>query len=428
MTHRYVRLDLCDVDLVLVALDDAAMVPTPSHATARLTPEGYLIADAYIARDGLLRYSDGQRSWLELRPRAELESSLDSWVGQPVTDDHPAQLVDATTHTKVARGVVMQRPSIEVVDGVAYVRTRIKITDAALVQSITTSKRRQLSIGFEALVDPQRGTFDGQRYDAVQTCLIGNHVAVVDRGRAGPAVRLLGLDSATCLWQGEETPMRTLDKLIAKGFKLDAVAIPKLDEVGMPTTTAVLTGPDGAEVTVPTWIAALVQEAVEARKAAGQPTGEVAVEGEQAPAELDEAAVDPALEDPEKKKKKEPPTMKDSADAIRSKLRSEFDRHLALVRKCDAAKIDAAKIDACKDDIELARLFVAARAPHLKSRADAATGDALEAYVEAAHAMPVPDVAANPWERPQAIGTNTDSIDPEVERHAQQLFDAGIRG
>jgi hypothetical protein len=418
------------VDRISIVLgDESSIGPGRAHATR--TPEGYLDVDAFLARDGLLRYSDGRATWLELRPRAELEAAADSWAHAIVTDDHPPVMVDAANAREYQRGYVISAPRIVEVDGVAYLAARLRITDAELVAKILAGQR-ELSIGFLADVHPEPGVdASGQRYDAVQRSLAGNHVASVERGRAGPAVRVL-LDSAQSSAEScysvqvkpdhasDEVPhvsKPTLDSVrprraikLPKGVKLDAVKAwcdnavakigkPLLDEVGMPTTMSTLIGPDGTEVEVPTWVAALVAEALDERKAleAAEPKAPEAPPADEA----DPLAPKIPPTDPDDKDKTMPETM--TPDAINALVR----RRGRLERLSATAGLPVATIDGA-DDTALARAYVAHVLPHAKARADKAEGAALDELVEVAASTPS-TVTVNPFE----IVVKADAADAE---------------
>lgn len=417
-----------------IALDwDRA--PGPGRAHAARTPEGYLDVDAYLARDGLLKYSDGRSTWLEYRPRAELEAAASTWSHAIVTDDHPPVMVDAANAREYGRGYVITTPRVVEVDGVAYLAARLRVTDAALVDKILGGQR-ELSIGFLADVHPEVGTHAGQRYDAVQRALAGNHVASVERGRAGPAVRVL-LDSARASAEScydarvkpdhEVPPVSkpTLDAAkprrtikLPAGIKLDAVKawcdhaqakIDKVlaDEVGMPTTMSTLIGPDGTEVEVPTWVAALVAEALDERKAME------ATETPPAPPPAGDENPDPnAPPPPDDKDKKMPEPM--TPDAINALVR----RRGRLERLSAAAGLPASIIDAA-DDTALARAYVAHVLPHAKARVDKIDGVALDELVEVAASTPVV-TTANPFEVVRKIDA-ADEDDPILAAYAAHL-------
>lgn len=388
---RSSRADRLGVPIEIV---DELVPPTPARSPAIEHPEGYLEVDAYIARDGLLEYSDGRSTWTEYRPREELEAAAASWNQRtPVTDDHPSAMVSAATWTTVAKGLHVGPATIEVVDGVAYLRARLLVTDADLVRTIRDGKR-ETSIGFTARIVPTTAGVapDGTRADAVQTELAGNHTAIVARGRAGPAVRVL-LD-------GAHIPVYDAREIVREPQEDPHVTKPnpakKTDQMGAPAQMVEIVGPDGQPISVPSWVAALLAEheaMKQAQQAAAQPPPAPAAEAAAAPPPA------PAPQ-PEEEKPMTP-------DAIAALVR----RRGRLVRLASDAGVAAAKCDSA-DEQTLAREFIAARAPWMKARADAAEGDVLDALVDAVADMPAPQ--PNPFELKRPRADKADPTDPEV--------------
>lgn len=116
------------------------------------------------------------------RPPAEVfdKASLASFVGKPVTNDHPATAVTAENWRDHARGAIFGA----VKDG-DYVGFDLAFMDAATIDSIESGKR-ELSNGYSCDLSIEDGTTpDGSAFQAVQRNIRGNHCALVDRGRAG---------------------------------------------------------------------------------------------------------------------------------------------------------------------------------------------------------------------------------------------------
>lgn len=414
MADRKFRVDRAAVEIVLV---DAPEEPTPTRAPATKTPEGYLVADAYLARDGLLKYSDGESAWWEYRPREELARAAASWTHAPVTDDHPPVMVNATNASEYQRGFVVEVPRVVEVDGVGYLRARLRVTDAELVARILDG-RTQLSIGFLADVHPERGSFGGSRYDAVQRELAGNHVASVDKGRAGPSVRIL-LDGAAIAIHHECVSAPALvsesDNVTKPKTKTPSdtkvTPEPKGDEAGAPATDQEITGPEGSVITVPTWVASAYDFAV-----ANGWGGMGAKPAEPAAPEAPAADETPVPVDPEKK---EPPMTPDAVNALVRK-RARLER-LAVQAGIESAKIDAAS------DVELARQVVASKCPRLKARADKAEGVALDELVEVAAVEPDAAESKNPFEIEREVKGDKDEPDEELLTYARHLARSGVR-
>ena len=175
-------------------------------ALATVDPEtGFLRVDARLTRTGVFTYSDAEgESWGELRTDGEVfdADTLDSFRLAVVTDDHPSGFVTASTVRDVQIGSV----GTDVRRDGDYVRATIQITDADAIEAIRGGKK-ELSCGYTARVIQDQGVApDGATYAARQTEIRGNHVAIVDRGRAGPSCRILDTPGASrSTIQGIET-------------------------------------------------------------------------------------------------------------------------------------------------------------------------------------------------------------------------------
>lgn len=137
------------------------------------------------------------------------ERAVRSFIGKPVTDDHPAAPVTAANWRDHARGTIMGA----VRDG-DYLAFDLLLTDAATVSKVNGGKR-ELSNGYAC--DVEVGDFtapDGTKCQARQKpgSIVGNHVALVDRGRAGSECAICDalpsniLDSLT----NQEKPVKTM--------------------------------------------------------------------------------------------------------------------------------------------------------------------------------------------------------------------------
>lgn len=155
-----------------------------------LTPEGYLRLHATIARTGVQHYSNGDGS-IRREYRAPedvaLPESLASFAGKSVTDEHPPVLLDSANTKNYQKGFT----GSEIVYDNGFVRAVMTITDQELIDKIQRGDATEVSAGYRVSFDANPGTTpDGEPYDGRQTEIIGNHVAVVKTGRAGPQVKL----------------------------------------------------------------------------------------------------------------------------------------------------------------------------------------------------------------------------------------------
>ena len=119
------------------------------------------------------------------------ERAVRSFIGKPITDNHPVEPVTADNWRQHARGTVMGA----VRDG-DYLAFDLLLADADAIAKVEAGKR-ELSNGYQA--DLQFGSFtapDGTVCDARQVSIAGNHVAIADRGRAGSECAIK--DAAIC--------------------------------------------------------------------------------------------------------------------------------------------------------------------------------------------------------------------------------------
>ncbi len=101
----------------------------------------------------------------------------------PFTDDHPPDMLDARNTTGFARGMTGE----SIIRDDDHLRGKILAYDAATIAKMDAGKL-ELSCGYTCDLDETPGTHPvWGDYDAVQRSIVGNHVALVDKGRAGSA-------------------------------------------------------------------------------------------------------------------------------------------------------------------------------------------------------------------------------------------------
>ena len=156
------------------------------------TADGFLIADGYVTRAGVFTYRrfDGAAIREYRPPEAVLSrESLDSFAAVPLTLEHPPTNLRPETVRNYQVGSVSRPERVGML-----ARATIRVTDPAAIAAVEGGLR-QLSCGYECEIDATPGEVhdaDGglMAYDVVQRDVIGNHVALVERGRAGPSVGL----------------------------------------------------------------------------------------------------------------------------------------------------------------------------------------------------------------------------------------------
>ena len=181
-------------------------------AGARITKDGYLVADVKCARTGIQHYAGYELGKPEIdvvsiyRPEDAVFSkdSLTTFVGKPVTDNHPSIPVNADNWKDYAVGSIGEG----VLREGEFVRVPITLMDKSIVDKVRAGKR-EISMGYEMDLHWQEGvTQDGEKYHAIMDNLKMNHLAIVDRGRAGHECRVG--DDKTIKWG--TAPTLTIDK------------------------------------------------------------------------------------------------------------------------------------------------------------------------------------------------------------------------
>lgn len=162
------------------------------------TGEGFLICknvpiartgdQEYLAREIGLSGQDGEQVLTVHRSPEEVfsQAALASFEGKPVTNDHPPDLIGPDDVGMYEKGHAqnVRRGTGEWAD---YMVADLHIHDRELIDAIQGGKR-EISCGYECEYSPNRdGTYS-------QKNIRGNHVAVVDRGRAGKRAAILDSD------------------------------------------------------------------------------------------------------------------------------------------------------------------------------------------------------------------------------------------
>lgn len=156
------------------------------------TPEGFLICkDVPIARTGTQQYRgcefgarDSERIYDVNRPEAQVfdRAAIASFEGKPVCDEHPSEDVTPENYKRYMKGVCrdVRRGEGDLANCLV---ADLLIYDADLIHKIEGGKR-EISCGYDCLWNP---TGDAS-FDQLE--IRGNHVAVVDKGRAGHMVAI----------------------------------------------------------------------------------------------------------------------------------------------------------------------------------------------------------------------------------------------
>jgi hypothetical protein len=246
-------------------LFDALTLDAPKR-----TSDGFLAVRARAAKSGVYAYSGSEvdpdnkhglrdaASVNVLRDEATVfsPSSVRSFIGKPITDDHPSEAVTAANWRDHSRGIVMG--AMRDGDHLAF---DLVLMDAATIAKVEAGKV-ELSNGYSATLT--HGDFtaaDGTKCQFRQDAVVGNHCAIVDRGRAGPTCRIG--DAAHC----DTAPQSILDALTTtekpmKTMTLDGFTVDLGNpETAVATATTLRDARDAARKQVADLEAAAVKDA-----------------------------------------------------------------------------------------------------------------------------------------------------------------------
>ena len=163
-----------------------------SENISRREPEGYLLClNVPVARTGIQEYLPTElglpgtgRLIPVFRPEEAVFSpeTVASFEGMPVTNDHPPEGVDISNIRALQQGHAhnVRRGSGEASD---LLLADLIITDPKLITAILEEGKREISCGYTYELCEENGRY-------IQRKIRGNHVAVVDAGRAGSRVSI----------------------------------------------------------------------------------------------------------------------------------------------------------------------------------------------------------------------------------------------
>lgn len=165
---------------------------------ARRDERGFLVADAYLSRTGVLLYRRADGTTVrELRDDAAVfePESLATFASAPLTVGHPSEPVGPGNVRQLEVGVVASEARR---DG-RFVAATVSVRDASTIARVESGELSELSVGYSVRIDEVSGEHEGERFDRRQSSIRANHIALLPKGggRSGADVRIrLDGDSA----------------------------------------------------------------------------------------------------------------------------------------------------------------------------------------------------------------------------------------
>lgn len=128
-----------------------------------------------------------QQLWLEpkkvyylLRDPEELEKAVQTFNNLPLLSKHIPVSADEPQKDVIV-GTTGSDAKFE--DG--YLKCSLAVWDSEAIAGIESGEQMELSSAYRYTADMTPGEFNGMHYDGVMRDIVGNHVALVDVGRAG---------------------------------------------------------------------------------------------------------------------------------------------------------------------------------------------------------------------------------------------------
>jgi len=281
---------------------------------------GFLRGKAAVTCAGVFSYTlpDGTIR-REYRPKEEVlhPDSLASLKLVPFTNDHPS--VKVTPENAASLSVGSIGDGIQTSADTIY--APIVITSASAIKDAEENGKRALSCGYKCELEDKSGVWNGVAYDAIQRNIRYNHVALVQRGRAG--------DSAVIKMDSADMPIGTLlTNSPNKGNNMHKITI------------------DSAEVEVSESVAKAFN-ALQAKHDTAEAAHKDSLAGMQAKLDASESQAKAA---------------KEELDAMPQALESAIAGRLALVAKADSVGVE---VKADQDDAAIMTAVVNKAFPKL---------------------------------------------------------------
>jgi uncharacterized protein len=150
------------------------------------------------------------RIYCLLRDPRELAQAASSFTGKPLVLVHRPQLADDHSREITVGAVgeaIFEAPNL---------KAPLVVWDGAGIAAIESGEQRELSCGYFYRAEMTPGEYEGEKYDGRIVDIVGNHVALVENGRAGPDV-LVG-DSSPFPKPPEKTAMAKTPALSRKAL------------------------------------------------------------------------------------------------------------------------------------------------------------------------------------------------------------------
>ncbi len=165
---------------------------------------GLLNVVANVTRTGVFVYSrfnvnTGELETIrQLRHPEDVEESMQTLQGIPVTNNHPEEMLTVETVKPLVVGMTSDRPKMielpieyDSKDSVKekYVQQAFTIFDSDTIDDIRKGKH-EVSLGYTLELKDESGVWNGEKYDCIQKNIRYNHLSLVNQARGGVDCRI----------------------------------------------------------------------------------------------------------------------------------------------------------------------------------------------------------------------------------------------
>jgi len=126
---------------------------------------------------------DPDRVYMLLRDPEELKKAADTFNNIPLLDRHIPVTAEAPSQQFVVGSTGTDARFDE-----PFLRNSLVVWTATAIAGINTNQQRELSCAYSYDADMTPGLYEGKPYDGIMRNIKGNHIALVEVGRAGPDV------------------------------------------------------------------------------------------------------------------------------------------------------------------------------------------------------------------------------------------------
>ena len=154
-------------------------------AGLHLDERGHLVGEIVCTGAGVFSYFDDKgRKVKILRSIDDVKAATNGIADLPITILHPSEDVTEQNIDRLKVGVIGHEV---VFDGLNN-KIHVDISDKTAIDGVLKKKYRAVSMGYDCRLVKDSGNWQGTDYDARQTEIVYNHMALVPAGRAGDGV------------------------------------------------------------------------------------------------------------------------------------------------------------------------------------------------------------------------------------------------